>query len=442
MLQKVRKNIINKLVIKIILCLVIIAGTLIFTDMAPIKLVRGPEKIDIDNVKLDDYAGKYVEAKITYVYDYFLEEETYKEYKNGSRSEGKVTARYYITDVNLSQYLALLADGSDLMTKFEVAMDNTGIALDNNSEPTAFSYRGSFVKLSNAEYKELKSFMTQVGLAEDMYSDYIFKVNYVGKFDESYAIIGCGVIIMAVLFALLSLIRGLSGRYAKEVRKFAVDNEISFEQLCMELDAANEISNIWITSRYTAYIKGNKIRILKNEDYIWAYYKETRTTRRGVTTTTRQIALADRKKKFTLMTVASEEAARNILGIYSGMQPQMVIGFNEDLQKLFRENFDQFLLLPYQARSNEESAPSQEAAQSQEATQPQDAVQSQEAAQSQASAQSPADTQPQEAVQSQTDTQPQDYIPEEYVREGYVPEEYIPETYENSEQKTDNNNLF
>ena len=190
----------------------------------------------------------------------------------------------------------------------------------------------------------------------------------------------------------MSLIRALSGRYAKDVRKFAVDNGITFEQLCMELDGAYETSNIWITGRYTAYIRGNKIRILKNADYIWAYYKETRSTRRGVTTTTRQIALSDRNKKFTLITVASEEVARNILGIYAETQPQIVLGFNEDLQKLFRKNFDQFLMLPYQnARSEEETAPSEE------------------------------------------------YVPEEYVREGYVPEEYVPETYDNPEQKNDNN---
>lgn len=395
MLQKVRKKIINKAVIKIIVCIAVIIGTLIYTGMGPIKFVEGPEKIDIDNIDLDDFHGKYVEADIAYVYQVFLEEETYKEYKNGSRSEGKITARYYLTDVNLSQYLALLAEGSNLMTEFDVLMDNTGIALDNNSEPSASTYRGTFVKLSKEEYSELKSFMTQSGLTEDMYSDYIFKVNYVGKFDESYAIIGCGVIIFAVLFALLSLIRALSGRYAKEIKKFAASNGITFEQLCMELDGAYETSNVWITARYTAYIKGNKIRILKNEDFIWAYYKETRTTRKGVTSVTRQIALADRKKKFTFVAISSEDNARNILGNYAETQPQMVIGFNDDLQKLFKKDFEQFLMLPYQnTTSNEETASSDE------------------------------------------------YVAEEYVREEYVPEEYVPEAYDTTEQKSDNNNFY
>lgn len=397
MLQKVRKNIIKKAIIKVVVCIVIIIGTLIYTDMGPIKFVKGPEKIDIDNIDLDKYTGKYVEAKIAYIYDYFLEVESYTEYKDGTRTNVETTSRYYITDVNLSQYLALLADGSDLMNEFDVLLDNTGVALDNNSEPTASSYRGTFVKLSDREYSELKSFMTQVGLAEDMYSDYIFKVNYVGKFDSTYAIMGCGVIILAALFALMSLIRALSGRYAKDVKKFAVDNGITFEQLCMELDGAYETSNIWITGRYTAYIRGNKIKILKNADYIWAYYKETRSTSRGVKTTTRQIALADRNKRFTFITVASEEVARNILGIYAETQPQIVLGFNEDLQELFRKNFDQFLLLPYQnTRSEEETAPSEEYV-------------------------------------------PEEYVREGYVREGYVPEEYVPESYDTPEQKNDNN---
>lgn len=390
MLKKVRKSIINKALIKIIVCIVIIIGTLLFTDMGPIKFLKGPEEIDIDNIDLDDYAGEYIEAKITYVYTSFLERETYKERSDGTKYDRKTTARYYITDVDLAQYLVLLAEGSDLMAEFDVLMDNTEIAYNNNTEPAGFSYTGTFVKLSKLEYSEFKSVMTEAGYAEDMYSDYIFKVNYVGKVDETTAVLAIFVIICATIFALLSLIRALSGRYVKDIKKFAVNNGITFEQLCMEFDGAYETSNIWITGRYTAYIRGNKIRILKNADYIWAYYKETRTTRRGVTTKTREIALANRNKKFTLVAIPSEEVAKNILGIYSETQPQIVLGFNEDLQKLFRENFDQFLLLPYQnTTSQEETAPSEE------------------------------------------------YVPEEYVRE-----EYVPETYDTPEQKNDNNNFY
>ena len=408
MFQKVRKKIINKAIIKIIVCIAVIIGTLVYTDMAPIKLVKGPEKIDIDNVDLDKYEGKYIKAKVAYVYNSFLEEVTYKKNKFGSKSAGEVTARYYITDVNLSQYLALRADGDYLMNKFDVLMDNTQISIDKGTEPVAYSYRGSFVKLSKREYSELKSIMTQAGLSEDMYSDYIFKVNYVGKVDEAYAITGCGVIIFAVIFALLSIIRALSSRYTKDARKFAVNNGIPFEQLCMELDGAYETSNVWITTRYTAYIRGNKIRVLKNQDYIWAYYKETRTTKKGVTSVTRQIALADRNKKFTFITIASEDDARNILSIYAETQPQIVLGFNDDLQKLFMENFEQFLMLPYQkASSEEETAPSKE--------------------------------QVPEEQESEVRVPEEQEAPEGYIPEEYVPEEYVPETYDTAGKTTDNN---
>ena len=71
MFQKVRKKIINKAIIKIIVCIAVIIGTLVYTDMAPIKLVKGPEKIDIDNVDLDKYEGKYIKAKVAYVYNSF-----------------------------------------------------------------------------------------------------------------------------------------------------------------------------------------------------------------------------------------------------------------------------------------------------------------------------------------------------------------------------------
>lgn len=347
MLQNVRKKIIKKAVIKTIICVAIIVGVLVVTKMAPIYLIKGPEKIDIDNIDLDANAGKYVEADITYVYDYFLEEETYTEYKDGSRSAGHTSARYYIIDVNQAQYLALLADGNTLMDEFEKLMDETETAMNNGVAPKAVSYKGSFVKLTSEEYSELKYFMTQVGLSDDMYSDYIFKVDYIGNIEPAYVLMACAAIVLAFLFAAMSLIRGFSGRYVKELKKFAQANGLTLDQLSMELDCAATVKDVWVTARYTAYMKGNKIRILKNEDYIWGYYKETRQTRKGVTTTYRQIALVDRNKKTKLFTIASEDDARKVLGIYSETQPQMVIGYNDDLQNLFRNNFEQFLMLPY-----------------------------------------------------------------------------------------------
>lgn len=361
MLKKVRKKVINKAIIKVLVCIAIIIGTLFLTDMAPIKVIKGPEKIDINNIDLKEYDGKYIEAKITYVFDYFLEEETYTKYRNGSRSAGRTTARYYITDVNESQYIALLAKGNTLMDEFDDLMEETETAIDNDTVPVGATYKGTFTKLSYEEYVEYKSFMESVGLTAADYSDYIFKANYVGTCEESDAFLSFIVIGAAILFALGSLIRGFSSRYARDLKKFAADNGVTFDQLSMELDNAFEVKGVWITARYTAYLKGSKIRVIKNQNYIWAYYKETRTTRRGITNFTRQIALADRNKKFKLITIHSEEDARKILGIYAETQPQMVLGFNDDLQKLFKNNFDQFLLLPYQTNaSNDEIAPSEE----------------------------------------------------------------------------------
>jgi hypothetical protein len=360
MLKKVRKKIINKALIKVLVCIAIIIGTLFITDMASIKMIIGPEKVDIDDIDLNEYDGKYIKTKITYVYDYFLEEETYTKYRNGSRSSGRITARYYITDVNESQFIALLADGNTLMDKFDDLMKETETALDNGTVPVGATYKGTFTKLTDEEYAEYKSFMDSVGLTEDDYSDYIFKANYVGSCEESDALLSFVVIGAAILFALGSIIRGFSSRYTKDLKKFATNNGITFDQLTMELDGALEVKGVWLTARYTAYLKGTKIRVIKNQDYIWAYYKETRTTRRGITNFTRQIALADRNKKFKLITIHSEEDARKILGIYAETQPQMVLGFNEDLQKLFKNNFQQFLLLPYQANAEDDEIASSE----------------------------------------------------------------------------------
>ncbi|WP_167955442.1 DUF6709 family protein [Anaerosporobacter faecicola] len=357
MLQKVRKSIMKKAIIKVIVCIAVIVGALLFTDMAAIKLVKGPETVNINSIDLDQFKGKYVETKIGYIYDYYLEEETYTKYKDGSRSAGTITARYYLTAVNEQQYITVLADGKKLMDKFMTVLDKTTAALDNGTELDEITYKGTFTKLTNREYSELKSYMTSYGITEDMYSDYVFKVNYIGNCEETNMELSIIVMAVALLFLIVTIIRAFSGRYVKAMKKFAAQNGITFDQLCMELEAATEINDVWVNARYTAYVKGNKIRVLKNENYIWAYYKETKQKRKGVTYYTRQVALVDRNKKTTLVLVKTEDDARRILESYSATQEQMVLGYNDDLNNLFRNNFDQFVLLPYQNReTNEESA--------------------------------------------------------------------------------------
>lgn len=377
MLQKVRKKIIRKALIKILVCIAIIVGTLFFTDMAPIKLIEGTKKADIDENSIDSYNKQYISLDIKYMNAPYVEVETTKKSKIGTTVSKKITAKYYVAANEYSKYFAVYADEADMDDVDEHLNSTT-----NGVEPV--TYKGSFVKLSAKESSYFKTFMSEYGFTEDNYSEYIFKINYVGKVAD-YTVYMCIIlIVVAAIFALLTLLRSFSGRYARGVKKFAANNGITFNQLSMELDSASEVNGVWVTARYTAYLKGNQIKMLKNQNYIWAYYKETRTTRKGVTNYTRQVALADRNKKFKFITINSEEDARKILSIYSETQPQMVLGFNEDLQQLFKNNFEQFLLLPYKANtSDEETAPSEE------------------------------------------------YIPEDYVPESYIPEE----------QPTDNTNL-
>ncbi|WP_455717922.1 DUF6709 family protein [Anaerosporobacter sp.] len=354
MLKKIRKKIIQKALLKVFICIAIIVGILFFSDMAPVKMIQGTKKAYIDKQNIESYYNQYISLDIKYMNVEYAEEETTKKSKVGTTISKKITAKYYVAANEYSEYFSVYAN--------KLAMDEVDEHLyssTNGVEPV--TYKGSFVKLSDLEYSHLKSFMTEAGLAEDEYSQYVFKVNYVGKCDEITVYMLMIAIVAVLLYALLSFITGFSNRYARDVKKFATNNGITFDQLSLELDNAYEINGVWITSSYTAYLKGNKVKMLKNQNYIWAYYKETRTTRKGVTNYTRQVALADRNKKFKYITIKTEDDARKIIGMYSETQPQMVLGYNEDLQNLFKNNFDQFLLLPYQTNvSNDETAPSEE----------------------------------------------------------------------------------
>ncbi|WP_310601717.1 DUF6709 family protein [Anaerosporobacter sp.] len=357
MLEKIRKKNIKWTIIKVVICAAIIAGVLIFTKMAPVKMLMGPEKININNFDLEKYEGKYVEVDIAYVWECFLEQETYTQYKGGGRSPGRTTALYYISEVNrdtYGQYIALLADGKQRMSQFDDILDATYVADANGYTPKSTSFKGTFLKLTGEEYTQYKSYMNKYEVPVDWYADYIFKVDNIGKCDEATVYITSAAIVIAFLFAIYSLYSGLSNRYTKQLRKYATENGITFEQICTDLDRAYTTGSTWLLPKFTVYVVGNRVKIVKNEDFVWAYYKEQRTNNKGIVTVTRMVMLGNKNKKLIPITVGSEEEAGSVLQFYADSQPQMVLGYNEELKRMYKKNYEQFIMLPYQTVARDE----------------------------------------------------------------------------------------
>jgi hypothetical protein len=358
MFQSIRKRIIRNTVIKVVVSILIIAGILVGSKLAPIKYFQGPEKVDINDVDADEIMDKYVQVNIKAVYDNFLEETTTTK-KHGITTSTRTSAQYYIVGMNNEAfYIGLRVEDDNLVDKVNEQSNQT-FSTEDVTTLDDLVLNGTLTEMSSEEYSNFESFLTEgYGLSSEYISHYLFKVNYISYCSETVVYLCIGGIALSLLFAIISLINGLSGRYIKDVKKLSDEMNISIDQIEAELNAI-VFKNVWVGKRFTAFLKGTKIRILKNQDYIWSYYKETTQKRKGVTTVTRHIIMVDRNKKNTMVPVASEDNANTILGFLFQSQPQMVIGFSDELKQLFKDDFERFLRLPYEQQNiNEDTAQS------------------------------------------------------------------------------------
>lgn len=84
-----------------------------------------------------------------------------------------------------------------------------------------------------------------------------------------------------------------------------------------------------------------KVMFYSNRNLIWGYYFR-RTGRNSVS----EMRLYTTDGKMTGVSL-SEEQTKEALGYYANEQPQMILGYSDDLEKTWKKNFPAFMDLKY-----------------------------------------------------------------------------------------------
>lgn len=100
-------------------------------------------------------------------------------------------------------------------------------------------------------------------------------------------------------------------------------------------------SDFKIGKKYLFYAKGSTMSVLRLDEQIWAYY-----FRRNGRNYASQIHFFTMDKKRTIVNI-NQNTANEVLTKLDEQCPYMVVGFNPELQRLFKNNFSEFLNLRY-----------------------------------------------------------------------------------------------
>ncbi len=356
MFETLRKRARKTYMWRAILSLVGIIIILAATKGAVFGLVTGLGGMDI-TASPETYEGKAVVLDVDYfVWDY-VEHTTTTVYDSGSRSTSTKGDSYiafqsinndadgYSTWYFYSVYMG--KSKTDMLSKkidetWEYMNDESGTV----AQPEPVKAIGTWTKMESDMERYYTNTLNDMGIEESDYDKIYFYTLDTGKLGGVDAwlfwVLMAGVVLLLIWFV-ASVIGCFQKTYEKEIHKYLQKNTAySIGEIEGDFTTAHRIGkDVWVGRKWTIYMSGAAAKIIQNHDLVWGYYFR-RTGKNSVSQM--QLYTADKKSIYINL---SEELTKEALRYYGEEQPQMIIGYDSELERMYQKSFQAFLDLKY-----------------------------------------------------------------------------------------------
>ena len=357
MIDLLKKKSKKSILIRCVISLLIVIGCLAYCGMGLIQWIKGPKSLK--NVEdISEYEGKYVSFEVEYIMDAYL----WTTSKNTDTNVETTTAMAYVVyNYDMDTCFGFEVKTSDDTIYDDFINDTWNALYYGETAPESFVIKGTLKPITDVGLTYFNSTVNEIFSEEykdDIYPYYIDTATIDGKGNLSI-LLATGAAILALLYCLSNLIKANSNSYMKYLNQYlAVHSDISLANIEADFNSAEQVRNVWIGLRWTIYMEGIHARIINNENLVWAYYYQ-RTGKRPES----KIITYDINKNSVAINVSSADAD-TILHNWSIHQPHMILGYDRDMEKVFKKEFDTFLNYkynkinsdPYNQTSNYESA--------------------------------------------------------------------------------------
>lgn len=342
MLETLKKKVSKNVMWRVIVSLIIIGIILGFWGKSMLMFIQGPVPI-VAGMDYDAEEGSYVSFDVTYVIDEFVRQTS----KNTETKKETLKNISYLTYFEEDGYFFGVELPSSKESEMDQYIENTWswLAEEIDTLTDVKQVKGTWTPLTGTRLRYYQETITE-DLGEeflDMALPYYIDTNKVGGNTHSAVYISFAVIIIALFYLIYTLIRFFGGSHQAKIKKYLVNNTtVSMEHIEADFASAVAVSKtIWVGKRWTFHVSGIYADILENKDFVWGYYYY-RSGRHSEST----LRLYDTSKKLHGLS-ASEKEAKAALDVYSKQNPQMVLGYTKELEKMFQKDFQGFLNLRY-----------------------------------------------------------------------------------------------
>lgn len=354
MFETLRKKALKTTLVWSIILMIIGLGLVIFRAQATFYTVFG--YAEFENLEPDEIKGQLVDMEMTLNFGYFLERYEYK-----TNSTYRKTTDLYCIIITGDEETFLYTDnwyymGIKVPASYEKQMD---LIIDNTnesyfSEPISLS--GKIRKLSDQEYKYFRETFEDAGWTDAEIDDgtlpyYIDVINNKVAYNIlSVLVFIAGLVLIAV--GIIRIMNAAKGKTLKDLRKTIAEAGCTEASAEADYNAAQTFTkdgNIRVGKLFTYYITGATPKAIPNSKIMWTYQTTTTHRTNGIKTGTTYslMVFVDGVKNSVTLSMPNEAVTREILRKMDETLPWVVVGYTDDLKRLFNKNRTEFLNLRY-----------------------------------------------------------------------------------------------
>ncbi len=327
--------------------LLLITGTILLgiTKLGIIDYISGPKKIDnTENFDMSEHVGEYVEFNAQYMIGVFVEEIT--KTKKYTITIDEHTTGYGVMCYNdefkyNGEYQNEFSSGEFYGVLFsKSAYDKNGIeSLLDYTNKANYTVKGTITKMNKEDFKYFQQAL--VDSDSDSYqTGYWVKTEKIKGWDPIWLIILTLGAIVCFILSIYNFVMLVTNGAMKGINSYLKDHPYDSES-SLDADFRNAgiyARDYWISESKTYWISGAKFHIADNKDFIWAYHYYSKNSKNPKSL----IMLADANKKFTKIPVNHTESDQ-VLKAYDRLCPNIFVGFDPQIDHMFKHNFDGFL---------------------------------------------------------------------------------------------------
>lgn len=352
MFDNLRKNSVKKVLAISIIFMVV--GLLFVVLELPNVFAIAKGHVQFEKLAVDEIEENVIVDTNTNVnFGAFLEE--YEE--NTKTHVTRTTDMYYVIwtgdedDVDY-RFMAIKVPASDISRMEDMA---EATYYEEYVEPIQFS--GAIKKMDKEELRYFEEFFLEWGMTEEEFGDYLLPY-YIdtgalvgGAAAFVFVVVVIGLILIAV--GVIILLSAVNGRSLKAIKKELETLGITEESAEMEYENARIYGDIRIGNRMIFYMLGSTPHMILNDKLVWAYLNTTTHRTNGIKTgTTYAVVLNTMEKKSVNVSVKNENMALSVLQDVKQNIPWVVVGYSDDLKRMYNVDFQNFLEMLYNKVKN------------------------------------------------------------------------------------------